>query len=1350
MKKKVTSAALAAAMLAGTFTPAAMLQPVGHAQTQSKIEQAMQQLTSEQRRAIQDLTSTVQSGLQLSPDMDLSSDKEVSVIVEFKNKPAQTAVLVEKLNGREMSVEEANDAVEKEHGAFKKDLEDLHIKGKITKSYSQVYNGVALTLPANEIKNLLKSKAVKNVWENQEVQSELPVASEEQKAPAYTPYTGNSPSETLGVDKLHKEGITGKGVKVAVLDTGIDYNHPDLKDAFKGGYDFVDEDNDPMEATYEDWQKSGQPEFLGSHSYYTVHGTHVSGIIAGQHKNDAQFAMEGIAPDADLYVYRVLGPYGRGTTEDIMAGIEQSVKDKMDVINLSLGNDYNDPLSPISVAINNAALSGVTAVLAAGNAGSSLYTIGSPAASPLAITVGSTDTEIALPNFIGTIKSESGQITTETRYIGTGFLADARLLKGQTLEMKDVKVGKEEDYVGVDIEGNIALVSTGGGLTVQQKVKIAKEKGAAAIFIYSQYGSGYIGDKLPDSLDNIPAQSMDGKQGKALVESLKTEAVFFTFDEVKENTLTSDDVLSYFSSRGPARNTYDIKPEVVAPGGTIMSTVPSYYQGKDYVGNYSYAYTKLSGTSMATPHVAGVAALLLQANPKFTPGDVKSSLMNTADALQSKNSVYESGAGRVDAYEAVHTAASFEVEGKTITLSNSDKEKNIKEITGALSFGTFYGTENGIEDEKNITVTNYENQDKTYEVKVNYQALRGSINAEENGVVLETPSFVTIKAGGKETVAARINIPSSAQNGTYEGFVTFTNKENADEVYQIPFAVRKVKEGVEFVQMGDNVTTIKEDGSNSVTTSLSSTFRLNSHMKSIDTFLTDAETGEDLGFLGQLDGNVINENTTISLYGIFAGKYYPFTNDKENPIAYEAKAPEPGTYKVKLVFTDDRGKETVIEKPFVLDNEMPTLETDLEEGIVEVDSATPTIEVNGTVHDKQIDDAVAIGSAVKQGNNRLYYRYSNSSATQTSLDENGSFNFIRAFPSYLKVLPVSFQGKDRVGLPTVQKEFYFVKKGTNYIATVANQKEVQTGDTISFTSTAHNSTSWMEAKWNYQFNKAYLEVEGIEVSKELTGKVSVETKETSSGLAVTVKALQGAISPADMLPLLHVKAKVKDDKFINDYASMAVVNAVYTDATGTNTKAESAHPSVKIWAKHSELQANIDGEAIYARDPYGKLLTTYVDYFALGAKIRVKDGEGNWYEGKVLPNAKFEIRGLPSDRKPLTFQLDIPGHFTVEKTFTIGREQGLGELQYFSFKTAIAGDVNKDNVIDIQDAVYVKDHWNTSDRNADINFDGTVDMKDMEYIKLNYLLENPTVQPSKKPSENAHGKRLEDILEELN
>ncbi|APO47039.1 hypothetical protein BS614_25305 [Paenibacillus xylanexedens] len=220
----------------------------------------------------------------------------------------------------------------------------------------------------------------------------------------------------LGIDKLHEEGITGKGIKVGVLDTGIDYNHPDLTGAYKGyrahagedpkqvdpttvkGWDFVDNDADPMETTYKDWENSGYKEQgVLAEAYYTSHGTHVSGTIAGQAKNDVGYAVKGVAPDVDLYVYRVLGPGGSGEMSGIIAGIDKAIEDELDVINLSLGAATNDPLDPSSIALNNAMLQGVVSMVAAGNDGPNEGTLGTPGASALAITIGASDVPLTIP-----------------------------------------------------------------------------------------------------------------------------------------------------------------------------------------------------------------------------------------------------------------------------------------------------------------------------------------------------------------------------------------------------------------------------------------------------------------------------------------------------------------------------------------------------------------------------------------------------------------------------------------------------------------------------------------------------------------------------------------------------------------------------------------------------------------------------------------------------------------------------------------------------------------------------------------------------------------------------------------
>lgn len=401
---KYLKAALSVGLIVGAMAPFSS-QSIGHAQSQTSAVNILANLSQEQREALKNLeVNRALRGLQLSRDLDLDSTEEVTVIVEFDQLPAKAEQFQKSLKGEKISLEAASAKVEESHKKFKKDLE-TKIKKKeksakdpyeIKYEYKTALNGVTITLPANEVETLLESEVVKAVYSELEVQLAPPPKTDGEEG--LTTKVESIPF--LNIDKLHKEGFTGEGVKVGVIDTGIDYNHPDLKEAYKGGYDFVDNDNDPMETTYEDWKAAkGYPEVNQGNTYYTDHGTHVSGTIVGQATNDSDYKVLGVAPDAELNVYRVLGPYGSGMNSAIIAGIDRAVADGMDVINLSLGAQTNNPLDASSLAVNNAVLSGVTAVVAAGNSGDlGNSTLGSPGAAALALTVGAS----SAPSFVTT------------------------------------------------------------------------------------------------------------------------------------------------------------------------------------------------------------------------------------------------------------------------------------------------------------------------------------------------------------------------------------------------------------------------------------------------------------------------------------------------------------------------------------------------------------------------------------------------------------------------------------------------------------------------------------------------------------------------------------------------------------------------------------------------------------------------------------------------------------------------------------------------------------------------------------------------------------------------------------
>ena len=137
---------------------------------------------------------------------------------------------------------------------------------------------------------------------------------------------------------------------IGVIDTGIDYSHEILRKNYSGGQDVIDGDGDPMETN----DINGQG---------TLHGTHVAGVIA------ANGRMKGVAPEATILAYRALGPGGMGSTEQVIAAIDQAIEDQVDILNLSLGNNVNGPDLPLSVAINNAVDHGIIAVTSSGNSG---------------------------------------------------------------------------------------------------------------------------------------------------------------------------------------------------------------------------------------------------------------------------------------------------------------------------------------------------------------------------------------------------------------------------------------------------------------------------------------------------------------------------------------------------------------------------------------------------------------------------------------------------------------------------------------------------------------------------------------------------------------------------------------------------------------------------------------------------------------------------------------------------------------------------------------------------------------------------------------------------------------------
>jgi len=172
--------------------------------------------------------------------------------------------------------------------------------------------------------------------------------------------------------------ILGRAVRVAVVDTGVDYYHSDLAISYRGGYDFVNNDNDPMD---DHW-----------------HGTHVAGTIAAA-KNG--YGAVGVAPEVDLFALKVLGANGSGSFSSVIAALDWAIKNNIHVVNLSLGSS-GDPGSTVRQAFENANNAGLVIVASAGNSGSGTDTVGFPAKYDSVIAVGSTTSMDARSSFSST------------------------------------------------------------------------------------------------------------------------------------------------------------------------------------------------------------------------------------------------------------------------------------------------------------------------------------------------------------------------------------------------------------------------------------------------------------------------------------------------------------------------------------------------------------------------------------------------------------------------------------------------------------------------------------------------------------------------------------------------------------------------------------------------------------------------------------------------------------------------------------------------------------------------------------------------------------------------------------
>ncbi|AHV95165.1 S8 family serine peptidase [Paenibacillus sabinae] len=918
LTRKLSVAALGLALTAGTIPGTVFAASSLQTQLSSKIS----------------LTHTT-PGTYISPKINIKSTADVRVIVQLSGQPAAVGKYAAKQGNSALAKSATEAAVDSQQATVLKKAENAGLDLEVNYQYNTVLNGFEVTIPANEIPKLAKISGVTSIYENSTWHTVPDVKFDET---AELPQNDNAPLDQIGATWAGLNKYTGAGLKVGVIDTGVDYEHPDIKPVYKGGWDSFYNDDDP----YEEAPVSVENDVYGTGYEGTYHGTHVAGTIVGQFVNrTGDIAQLGVAPGAQLYAYKVLGrnlydpSTSSGSSAQVIDGIEHAVKDRMDVINLSLGSDAEkDVNSPDSIAINNAVLSGVVAVIANGNAGPGYFTLGSPAVSQLAISVGAvtSPTKSFKVNLKKEIVGASATTVTYSTYSDVNAMAwriadeDFESIIGtDPVPVVYADLGSDDDYSTKDVNGAVVLLSR-GELAFVDKIAIAKEHNARAVVIFNgntdgkgnadlsesiKNRDGYINSTIGDGFEYIPTFDLEGKEGRALARAIKAnegKPVKFTFDSDYHPGLTKGDEIASFTSWGPNVDTnLSIKPDIVAPGVGILSTWPEY--GKyDKDASYAEAYNRISGTSMATPHVAGLALLIKQAHPDWNPFDIRAALANTADVIGGgKYDVYLQGPGRANVENAIKTQAVLQSLEPITILDKNFNPQNIINYNDSASFGILAPGASAVKD---LQLKNTGSQNLTYTASVDwYDDAPLDVTAELD------QTTVTASAYSASAFKLNVNVkPEAALDSFYQGQITLKAAGQPD--LHLPFVVNVGKEypdtgaGVQELSLGQKV----------VYPNFGQTTNLTFKLKAEDANYYEVDVvGLDDKTLGYFDAQTTGSLKSYFKPGTYSatigGAYHPYDSNGDPVLDSQGKPAvaylKDGIYKIQVLATTEKDNSKI-------------------------------------------------------------------------------------------------------------------------------------------------------------------------------------------------------------------------------------------------------------------------------------------------------------------------------------------------------------------------------------------------------------------------------------------------------
>jgi len=622
--------------------------------------------------------------------------------------------------------------------------------GRVLAQFHGALNGIKVRIDRDQVETLKSLPGVTAV---------LPVRTYHLDNAESVPFIG-APQVWQGVP-----GYRGEGVKVALIDTGVDYTQADFggpgtvtaykaalasdtqapdpslvgpnAPKIKGGIDLA---GDAYDATDSTSVPQPDPNPLDCNS----HGTHTAGTLAGfgialdgktytGPYDAAAYAQgflvgPGVAPKADLYAVKVFGC--AGSTNLVVDAIDWAIDHDMNVISMSLGSDFGTAQDADEIAVRNATNAGIVVVAASGNSGPIPYITSSPAGSATAISVAAMDSHASYPG--AKVALDSGNVELQD---SNGAAVPSGPLGVVVLRNADGSVSlgcNESEYVDSQIAGKIVVTLRGVCARIL-RAQYGQAHGAAAVVMINT-SAGYPVYEGPIAGVTIPFFG-------ALSSDEATLAAASTASSLAANTIANPTyrTAASFSSQGPRFGDSILKPNVTAPGVSIFSAG----MGTGNGGLYD------SGTSMATPHVAGVAALAVQAHPGWDEQERSAAVVETADpSVLTDYTPSIEGAGGVQAVGAAYTQA--------VVLADT------KGGAHAVSFGfdEFLGR---YESERRLLVVNNGNRPIVFNVSAT------PTSAVQHSVRISDLS-VFVPAHGRTPLRVSLSFPAASVGGVHDAF----------------------------------------------------------------------------------------------------------------------------------------------------------------------------------------------------------------------------------------------------------------------------------------------------------------------------------------------------------------------------------------------------------------------------------------------------------------------------------------------------------------------------------------------------------------------------------------------------